>query len=204
MDDARPRFLELGEGPSPVMPAEVSPESEQAELKLGEVAHGFDSLPAVDGSSYSFESFRSHRVLVLAFLGDACPAVKACIGELVDLQRRFAADGVQVVGINPNNPFLSPTDTLERMVPWAQEFAVNFPYLKDVSGRVARAFGAKNSPHFLVLDADRRLRYRGRMFDSRQPERATRRDVEEVVRHLVDGRPVEPTETMPLGCSIVW
>ncbi len=172
-------------------------------LLLGAVAPEFPPLPGIDGRRYSLGSFADRAVLVIAFLGDACPAAKACLPELVDLQKRWAPSGVQVVGINSNNPYLSPTDTLESMTLWAAERHVNFPYLKDEDATVAGMFGATNTPHFLVLDRNRVLRYRGRMFDSREPARATRRDVEEVVQALANGKDVPPHETPALGCSLV-
>lgn len=173
-------------------------------ISLGESAPSFVGLPGVDGREYSLASFAQHRVLVLAFLGNACPAAKGCLPELVDLQSRLASLGVQVVGINSNNPHLSPTDRFEEMVRFSTERRLGFPYLKDPDGAFARLCGARNTPHFLVLDEGRRLRYRGRMFDSREPARATRRDLEDAIVAVVDGRPFEGTETPALGCSIVW
>lgn len=178
--------------------------SEPAGLALGEVAPPFPPLADRNGERYAFESFDRFPVLVLAFLGNACPAVKACLPELAALQRGYAARGCQVVAINPNNPYLSPTDSEEGMRRLGEEFDLPYPYLKDPGGAVARGYCARNTPHFLLLDAERRLRYRGRMFDSRQPGRAGSRDLEDALVAVVEGRPLLVTETIPLGCSIVW
>lgn len=172
--------------------------------KIGEIPGILPTVIGVDGVSYSLSSFDSAGVLVLAFLADACPAVKACVDNLVQLQRRFAAEKVQVIGVNSNNPFLSPRDTLVEMARWATEAALNFPYVKDARGEWARGVGVTNTPHFVLLDRERRLRYRGRMFDSRDPARTTTHDLEEAVLNVLRNRPIQVPENRPLGCSIVW
>ncbi|HEV2519375.1 MAG TPA: thioredoxin family protein [Thermoplasmata archaeon] len=173
-------------------------------LALGDRAVEFSALEGVDGVRYSLEQFRDAAVVVLMFTGNACPAAKGCMAQVVAFQEAFGTRGVKVVGIDSNNPYLSPEDTMEGMVRTAATYRLNFPFLKDPEGRVARQFGAVNTPHFLVLDQERRLRYRGRMFDSREPERATTHDLHDAVVSLLEGRPVALPETKPLGCSIVW
>ncbi|HZY93040.1 MAG TPA: thioredoxin family protein [Thermoplasmata archaeon] len=178
--------------------------NESPALPIGEAGPPFTELAGVDGQRHGIGSFAQSRVLVLAFLGNACPAAKGLLPELTALQLRYRSQGVQVVAINPNNPHLSPRDSLEEMIRFAEEHGLNFPYLKDPDGSVARTYGARNTPHFVVLDSERKLRYRGRMFDSREPARATQRDLDEVLGALLAGRPVARPETSPLGCGIVW
>lgn len=171
---------------------------------MGEQAVGLPPLVGPEGESHSLESYGRYGALVLAFLGNACPAVKACTQSLVRLQSSFASRGGQVLGLNPNNPYLSPTDTLAEMTRWSSEHRLNFPYLKDPEGGWARRLGVTNTPQFVVLDRERRLRYRGRLFDSRDPARATTHDLEEALEAVLFERPVVVAETNPLGCSIVW
>ena len=176
----------------------------QPSAVLGEIVGALPALRAVDGREIGLDSFPGSRPLVIAFLGDGCPAVKACVAALVGLQRRFESHGVKVVAVNSNNPYLSPVDTLTEMARYARDWRLNFPYLKDAAGHWARCLGATNTPHFVLLDHERRIRYRGRMFDSREPERASADDLEDAVTALLDGRAIEPGETAPMGCSIVW
>jgi len=171
---------------------------------MGAVVGPLPALRGVDGQEIGLASFPAGRTLVLAFLGDSCPAVEACVPSLVDLQRRFEARGLQVVAVNSNNPFLSPMDSPTEMSRFARDWGLNFPYLKDFDGQWARGVGATNTPHFVVLDQNRRIRYRGRMFDSRDPERASSRDLEDAVVGVLEGRSVASSETRALGCSIVW
>jgi peroxiredoxin len=171
---------------------------------MGDRAPGFEDLRAVDGRRYSLRQFDDARVLVLMFTGNACPAAKACLNSVIAFQERYGAEGVRVVAINSNNPYLSPEDSEEGMLRMAAKAPLNFPYLKDPAGTVAREFGALNTPHFLAFDQDRRLRYRGRMFDSREPNRATTHELLDAVLSLLAAGPVAVPETNPLGCSIVW
>lgn len=172
-------------------------------LDIGKRLANFDALPAVDGQRYSMASFARHPYLIVAFICTGCPTVKANEGRLMALQRRYAAAGVQLVAINSNNAALSPFDTLAEMTRRATEQQFNFPYLKDADGAVAERFGAISTPHVFVFDAARRLVYKGRIDDSRDPERATSSDLENALRDLFDGSPVRTPETQPFGCAIV-
>ncbi|MDQ4097955.1 MAG: thioredoxin family protein [Actinomycetota bacterium] len=173
-------------------------------LAVGEDAPGFTSLLGADGRSYSLRSFDAASVLVLVFVGNGCPTVRLYEQRLAELGRRFGSDGVQIVLVNSNNPYLSPPDTYERMVERAQRSGLPFVYLKDHDGILARACGAICTPHAFVFDADRKLRYRGRIDDSRTGQRVTSDDLGAALAELTQGVTVRVPETAPFGCAIVW
>ena len=156
----------------------------EASLALGEPALDFDPLVGVDGRRYSLSSFSGKKLLVLVFSCNGCPAVRAAEDGLVALQDAYAGAGVQLLAINANNPYLTPADTYEEMVKRAEEKGFNFPYVKDEDGSVARRYGATRTPHVFLLDGERRVRYRGRIADSRDPAKVTRRDLERAVEDL--------------------
>lgn len=172
-------------------------------LALGQRVSPFRALPGVDGARYSLASFARHRVLIVAFICTGCPTVKANEERLIALQEKYSRAGVQLVAINANNPYLSPPDTFEEMSRRAHEKTFNFPYLKDVDGTVAEQFGAISTPHVFVLNASRRLVYKGRIDDKRDPSRATSSDLENALREIFAGVPVSVPETLPFGCAIV-
>jgi peroxiredoxin len=174
-----------------------------AMVAIGQQATDFHDLLAVDGKRYSLTSFARRPYLVIAFICTGCPTVKANEGRLIDLQTRYEAAGVQFVAINANNPYLSPPDTLDEMTRRALDKHFNFPYLKDQDGAVAQSYGAISTPHVFVLDASRRLVYKGRIDDSRDPARATYSDLENALQDLFAGEPVRVAETQPFGCAIV-
>jgi peroxiredoxin len=175
-----------------------------APISLGDPAPPFDGLVGADGGVYSLKSFDEAAVLVVVFVGNGCPTVRLYEERLKELDRRHGRHGVQIVLVNSNNPHLSAPDTLERLQERAERSALPFPYVKDGDGSVARACGAVCTPHAFVFDADRRLRYRGRIDDSRTGNRVTSDDLGDAITDVVHGRSVGVPETAPFGCAIVW
>ena len=173
-------------------------------ISLGDRAPAYHGLTGADGRRYSSEDFADKPVLVLVFVGNGCPTVRLYEQRLVESSRRHAANGVQFVLVNSNNAHLSPPDTYERLVERAGRSALPFPYLKDPDGSLARACGAICTPHAFAFDAERRLRYRGRIDDSRTGNRVTTDDLADAVADLVAGREVRVPDTAPFGCAIVW
>lgn len=76
--------------------------------------------------------------------------------------------GFATVGINPTDAQASPEDDEAGMTREAAAAGYAFPYLRDESQEVARAFRAACTPDFYVLGPDRRLAYRGQ-FDGSRP-----------------------------------
>jgi thiol-disulfide isomerase/thioredoxin len=173
-------------------------------LEIGAPAPVSPQMLGVDGRTHTLEEFGDADALVVIFIGNGCPTVRAYEERLKELHEKYASQGVQFVAVNANNPHLSPFDTHVEMVARAGEASLPFPYLKDEEGYLARAFGAISTPHAFVFDADRRLRYRGRIDDARIPESVTKRELDEALGAVLDGRtpPVETTD--PFGCSIIW
>ncbi len=163
----------------------------------------FEDLLGVDGRRYSASTFKNKPILALIFTGNACPTAKAWDGELTRLQRMFDHFGLQIVMVNPNNSYLSPEDTYDRMVARAETGGFNFPYLKDEGAVLARRLGAQVTPQVFVFDAVGTLSYTGRIADSRRPEAAVRYDLKEAVEELASGLDVTVPSTDPFGCALV-
>jgi len=175
-----------------------------APLRLGARAPAFEGLRGADGERHASADFRGARALVVVFMSNRCPGVKAYDARLRALHAGFAPEGVAFVGINPVNPHLYPSESLPAMTSAAQERGLAFPYLQDATQEVARSFGAVCTPQVFVLDADRRLRYRGRIDDAFVPSRVRRAYLREALDDVLAGRRVRVAETAPLGCAIPW
>jgi peroxiredoxin len=171
---------------------------------MGAAAPDFGNLLGVDGERYSLSSFQDKRVLAILFISNGCPTVKACQDRMIKIQKDYSGKSVQLLALNSNNSYLSPGDTYAEMVLRVKEKGFNFPYVKDEDRTVARAYGAVCTPHVFLLDEDRRLRYKGRLDDSRNPERVTVSDLRNAIEDLIASRLVRVSETTPFGCSIVW
>jgi peroxiredoxin len=162
-------------------------------------------LPAVDGKTYARDDFKAKPVLVVMFICNHCPYVKAVEDRLIRLAREFESRGVQLVGVCANDAESYPDDAIDKLAARWRERGYGFPYLHDEAQDVARAFGAVCTPDIFVFDRERRLAYRGRIDDSWKDEsRVTRRELAEAIEALVAGRQPPREQRPSMGCSIKW
>jgi peroxiredoxin len=162
-------------------------------------------LPAVDGDTYGRDDFASAPVLVVMFICNHCPYVKALEDRIITLAREYGLRGAQFVGICSNDAASYPEDAFDKLAERWRSKGYGFPYLHDDAQDVARAFGAVCTPDIFVFDRDRRLAYRGRIDDSwKDPARVTRRELAAALDALLEGRPVPADQQPSLGCSIKW
>jgi peroxiredoxin len=162
-------------------------------------------LPAVDGNTYARDDFAAKPVLVVMFLCNHCPYVKAVEDRIIALRREYEARGVQLVGICSNDAAAYPDDAFEKLAERWRAKEYGFPYLHDEAQEVARAFGAVCTPDIFVYDGQRRLAYRGRIDDSwKDPTKVTRRELAAALDALLAGRAPPPDAKPTLGCSIKW
>jgi len=171
--------------------------------ELGWAAVDFE-LPGTDGRMHRLRDLAGARGTVVAFICNHCPYVKAILPRLIRDSRDLAGLGVNVVAINSNDAEAYPEDGFPRMVELAP--SLSFPYLHDASQAVAKAYGAVCTPDFFGFDAQRRLRYRGRLDASRKeaaPE-GTHRDLYEAMRLIAETGQGPTLQNVGIGCSIKW
>lgn len=163
------------------------------------------ALPGVDGKTYSLDSFRDAKLLVVIFTCNHCPYAQALEPRFIELQRDYAAAGVQLVAICSNDAKAYPDDDFAGMQARAREHAWNFPYLHDESQAVARAYDAACTPDIFVFDAQRKLRYNGRCDDNwKEPAKVQKPELRRALDLLLQGQPLDFAVTPALGCSIKW
>ena len=173
-------------------------------LQPGSAAPDFE-LPGVDGKTYRLTSFKEAPFLVVFFTCNHCPYVQAWESRFIEAQRDYASKGVRFLGINSNDEHKYPEDDFAHMKGRAKEMGYNFPYVRDESQEVAEAYGPVATPDFFVLDAQRTVRYRGRLDDNHQdPRQVTKRYLRDALDDLLAGRLVRAPLTPPYGCSIKW
>ncbi len=169
---------------------------------IGEKAPSFDNLLCTDGKRYSLSSFGDKAIVVLIFMANRCPTARVYTDRLKAIQNDYESSGVQLVGINSDNQYFFPLESLGKMAEVFNERQLNFPYLKDMDQKVAKSYGALVTLHAFVLDRDRRLRYRGRIDDSRDPQKVETDDLRNAIDDLLNGRDVRVPETRPFACTI--
>lgn len=173
-------------------------------LPIGQSAPDFD-LPGVDGRRYSLSSFKSAKALLVVFSCNHCPYVVGSEERTIRLWRDFEPRGLSMVAINANEAVNHPTDAFEHMVKRAQDRGYAFPYLRDEDQVVARKYGALRTPHFYLFDAQRKLRYTGRLDDSpRDASKATTHELRDAVEAVLAGRKPFVEMTNPIGCNVKW
>jgi peroxiredoxin len=172
---------------------------------FGTPAPAFD-LPGVDGRRWSLESCRGPNGLLVMFICNHCPYVKAVRERIVRDARELLKHGVKSVAIMSNDPADYPEDSFENMRRIAREFDFPFPYLWDETQEVAKAYGAVCTPDFFGYNADLELQYRGRLDASNKataPPDARRELFEAMVQVAETG--CGPQAQVPsIGCSIKW
>jgi len=142
-----------------------------------------------------------HKLVVVAFLGCECPLAVTYAPRLEEIAKRYAEQGVAVVGINSNRQ-----DSLTDVGNFAKRHELTYPLLKDPDNGVADLFGAERTPEVFVLDASRTVRYRGRIDDQFgvgiQREKAKSNDLTAALDQLLKGEAVTVPETQAPGCLI--
>ncbi len=173
-------------------------------LQAGDPAPTF-RLKGTDGRMHSLADYAEKPVLVVIFSCNHCPYVQAYEDRMVAIQRDYQERGVQLIAVNSNDDTHYPEDSFEEMVTRAREQAFNFPYLRDASQDVARAYGATHTPHLFVFDRERRLRYTGKIDDNWQtPSAVMRQYLRDALNALLQGSAPAEAATHAIGCTIKW
>ena len=182
-------------------------------LEIGAAAPDF-KLEGVDGKQYSLADFAKSKFLVVVFTCNHCPTAQYYEERLKQLVTEYTPKSVAFVAISPNDEhsvrldelgYTDLSDSFEEMKIRAEYKKYNYPYLYegDKTG-VSRAYGPTATPHAFVFDAERKLRYVGRIDDSERLEYVKVKDLRIALDALLGGGPVPVAQTKAFGCSIKW
>ena len=163
-------------------------------------------LPGVDGKNYRIFNCAGPNGLVIAFICNHCPYVKAVAGDIARDAKMLRSDGVASIAVMANDTEAYPADSFENMQNFARAHQFAFPYVIDRSQDVARAYGAVCTPDFFGFDRDLRLRYRGRIQEMRgtTPIPGARRELLEAMRQVARHGTAPEEQNPSIGCSIKW
>lgn len=189
----------------------AAPEGFQ-ELKIGDAAPDFD-LPGVDDRRYSLADFAAAKLLLVIFTCNHCPTAQAYEPRIMQLHADYKDRGVALVAISPNDDkavrldelgYTDVGDSFEDMKIRAKERGFEFPYLYDgETQKTSAAYGVLATPHCFLFDADRKLRYVGRIDDEEVKEPKSH-DLRNAIDALLAGKPVPVEKTRTFGCSTKW
>ena len=180
----------------------VGAETPAGPVAFGEVA-AIAPLPNADGEGKSLEDFGEHPAYVLFFFGNTCPVAQRYTGVMVDLAKSELNKQVQFIAVN-----VSGVDTNEEIRTYVEEYGITFPVLVDAKAALAKQLGVTRTPEVVVLDKEKRMRYRGRIDDQFRlggvRPSPTREDLRVALEELLAGKPVSVQETKADGCKITF
>ncbi len=164
------------------------------------------NLPGTDGRDWSVQQCMGENGLLVMFICNHCPYVKAIQERLVRDCQALQDIGINSVAIMSNDPADYPEDSFENMRAVAQSFAYPFPYLFDETQAVAKAYNAVCTPDFFGFNKDFALQYRGRLDASgREPAAPdVRRDLYEAMQQVAQTGQGPQAQIPSMGCSIKW
>jgi peroxiredoxin len=167
------------------------------------------TLKGTDGKDHSVYEFADKYALCIVFTCNSCKYSKAYGKRLIRILNKYEDDSFGIIGINSNDPFISPEDSLEEMQNVAEKLgleSLNFLYLQDETQEIARAYGATANPEVFLFNSRRELVYKGAIDDSwENGALATRVYLEDAIEYCLDGLEVDfPEIPATACCPIVW
>ena len=176
---------------------------------VGHPAPSFTARGA-DGKTYSLSDFKG-KYVVLEWHNPGCPYVKKHYGpgNMQRLQKEWTAKGVVWLKVLSSHAgkqgAVSPAAELEYNKTMG---AAPTASLMDTDQAVARAFGARTTPHMFVIDPQGTLIYNGALDDKSgaDPEetKTARNYVSQALSQAMGGKKVTEASTKPYGCGVKY
>jgi peroxiredoxin len=172
---------------------------------FGVKAINFD-LPGTDGQNWTLEKCMGEKGLLVMFICNHCPYVKAIHQRLLRDTAELKSLGIAAVAISSNDVIEYPEDSFENMQLLAKELDFDFPYLLDESQEIAKQFGAVCTPGFFGYNKSFELQYRGRLDASRKETAPAdaKRDLFDAMKQIAQTGHGPKQQTASIGCSIKW
>jgi len=163
-------------------------------------------LKGVDGKIHTLKSCKGEKGLLVMFICNHCPYVKAIIDRIIRDTQALKDMGLNTVAIMSNNPDEYEADSFENMQKISTEMHFPFPYLFDETQEVAKAYGAVCTPDFFGYNTNLELQYRGRLDASRKESAAAdvKRDLFDAMSQVATTSQGPKDQIPSMGCSIKW
>lgn len=174
---------------------------EKATAEVGKPAPEF-ALKDLDGKTVKLSDFKG-KIVVLEWFSPKCPA---CVfaysekGPLLELPERLKKEGVVWLAVNSDG---GEPGKVEPNKEFMKERKLDMTILLDPTGATGKAYGAKTTPHCMVIDEKGVLRYRGALDNApggRVKDTETKVNyVQKAVEELKGGKAVTTSETKSYG-----
>jgi len=171
---------------------------------FGWKAHDFD-LPGVDGKRHTLESARGKKGLLVMFICNHCPYVKAIRDRIIRDTKELQQYGINSIAVMSNDPTDYAEDSFENMKRVAQGYGFPFPYVLDEKQQIARDYGAVCTPDFFGFNSKLELQYRGRLdASSKETAQDAPRDLFNAMVQVARTGQGPREQIASMGCSIKW
>lgn len=142
------------------------------------------------------------RATVLLFVNTDCPISNRYAPELSRLHDEFTRQGVRFRLVYPD-----ASQTMAQVEAHARAYGLAMPILRDPDDQLVRRAKTVVTPEAAVFDAAGRLVYHGRIDDrfvdfGVQRQTPTRRDLQDALSAVVQGRPVRHASAPAIGCFV--
>jgi len=156
------------------------------------------TLDDINGKKVSLSDFAG-KTVVLEWGNPHCPPWLRLhkAGAFKALAEKYKDKGVVWLQINGNTK-----SDREKNRKFAEDEKLTFPYLDDHTQEVAKAYGAKRTPHIFIIDKTGAIVYNGAIDDDPQgkKEAAARINyVDQALSELLAGKPISVAQTAPYG-----
>jgi len=172
-------------------------------ISVGQKAPSFTGIPAVMGekeAALDLNNLAKDDVVVLVFLANHCPVVTAYEDRIIDFANDYKGKNVKVVAVCVD--VVNEQDKLPGIKQRVKDKGYSFIYGYDDSQEIGKAYGATNTPQFVVIDKDKTIRYTGAMDDNQNEAKATKQYLRDAVDAVLKGDSPEVKETRAVGCGI--
>jgi len=175
----------------------------QIKLKTGDIAPDF-KLIGIDDKMHSLNDYENYKGILVIFMCNHCPYVKAKVDALNELFKKCGKD-IAIIGINSNDSTDYPEDSFEAMKETAKEKGFEFEYLVDESQEIAKKYGAMCTPDPFLFNAQKQLVFHGKIDNAMKPDdEVTEKTMIINMEKLISGEKIEKDFDPSIGCSIKW
>jgi len=178
----------------------------QSPPAVGDTAPAF-TLKCVCGTNHSLAEFKG-KIVVLEWTNPGCPVVQRHYkdGLMPAAQKAAREKGVVWLAVNSTDPghgnYREPADLKTTYTGWQAAYAAQ---LMDADGATGQAYGAKTTPHIIIIDAQGKIAYNGAIDDDTNGSKTDRTNYAlAAVDALLGGNSIAVTTTKPYGCSVKY
>ena len=172
---------------------------------FGEKAHSF-KLKGTDDKIHNLEDRLGKNGLLIMFICNHCPYVKAVIKDIVNDCKLMEKEGLKSIAIMSNDTKNYPEDSFKNMITFSKKHGFTFPYLIDETQEIAKKYGAVCTPDFFAYNNKLELQYRGRIRELKdlKPVSNSESDLLKAMRLIVKTGKGPKNQIPSMGCNIKW